>query len=78
MDALDCKQAVRRLHTFLDRELSEAEIRDVHYHLSGCPPCQNKFRFEDSLKRLVRTKVRNETAPSALRNRIADILGQAE
>ncbi len=78
MTPLDCRQAVRKLHTFLDRELSEEEIREVQYHLDGCPPCQNKFRFEASIKRLVGTRTRSEQAPFALRSRIATILGQAE
>jgi mycothiol system anti-sigma-R factor len=67
---MDCKQAMARLQTFLDRELSDEEVAEVRWHLDACPPCQNFFQFEDHLKMLIRVKGCPETAPGSLRARI--------
>jgi mycothiol system anti-sigma-R factor len=67
---IDCSEAERRLHTYLDRELSEVEIAEVQEHLEMCDNCRARFRFEDGLKRLVHRAGGSETAPSGLRERI--------
>jgi mycothiol system anti-sigma-R factor len=67
---MNCKETVARLQTFLDRELSDVEVREVQMHLNACPPCQNHFRFEDHLRRLVQQRACPEKAPPSLRDRI--------
>ena len=74
MSEIDCEEAERRLHTFLDRELEDAEIVEVQAHLDNCEECHSKFRFEASLKRLVMARSSEEGASSSLRQRIADRL----
>ena len=76
MKEFDCEEAARRLHTFLDRELDEAEIADVQAHLDNCEECYSKFRFEGSFKRLIKTGSSEQTAPSGLRDKLAGRLGQ--
>jgi mycothiol system anti-sigma-R factor len=68
---MNCKEIAARLQTFLDRELSEAEVAEVRMHLGACPPCQNHFHFEEHLKRLVRDRACTEQAPLSLRDRIS-------
>lgn len=68
---LDCKETVARLQTFVDRELSEVEVREVRMHLERCPPCLGHFRFEEGLRRLVQQRACPEKAPDALRDRLA-------
>ncbi len=65
-----CKETLDRLHTFLDRELSDSDIGEVRFHLGKCPPCQHVFRFEEHLRRLVRLKACTENAPASLREQI--------
>jgi mycothiol system anti-sigma-R factor len=67
---MNCKETIARLQTFLDRELSEAEVDEVQMHLKACPPCLNHFTFEEHLKRLVRQRGCPEKAPASLRERI--------
>ena len=67
---MNCKETIARLQTFLDRELSDAEVREVKMHLEACPPCGNHFRFEERLKMLVRQRACTEKAPSWLRDKI--------
>lgn len=74
---LDCKATIARLQTFLDRELSEAEIQEVKMHLGACPPCQNYFHFEERLKMLVRQHACREKAPVSLKDRICQKFREA-
>ena len=74
MKQLDCEEAARRLHTFLDRELDDAEIAEVQAHLDGCKECHSKFRFEASFKRLIMTRSSEQAAPSGLREKLAERL----
>ena len=74
MMEIDCQEAARRLHGFLDKELSEADIVEVQGHLDRCEECRSKFRFEASLKRVVMKRSSEQRAPASLRKRIADRL----
>ena len=76
MKQLDCEEAARRLHAFLDRELDETEIGEVQAHLDNCEECHSKFRFEASLKRLIMTRSSEESASSGLRERLSKRLRQ--
>jgi mycothiol system anti-sigma-R factor len=67
---MNCRQTIARLSTFLDRELSEAEVLEVQVHLERCPPCVDLFHFEDGLKRLVKRCCQQERAPAAFRERL--------
>ena len=71
MKDIDCEEAAKRPHTFLDRELDQAEIAEVQAHLDNCEECHSKFRFEVSFKRLIKTGSSQQTAPSSLRDKLA-------
>ena len=76
MKQLDCQQAERRLHTFLDRELDEEEMAEVQAHLDDCGECHAKFRFEASFKRLIMERSSAQSAPKGLRERLAEHVRQ--
>jgi len=67
---MNCLETIDRLSTFLDRELSEAEVREVQQHLDRCPPCVQLFRFEDGVRRLVKRCCEADHAPAAFRERL--------
>lgn len=67
---IDCQEAERRLHGYLDRKLSDVEAVEVQRHLEACENCRARFRFERGLRRLVYRAARNETTPAGLRERI--------
>jgi len=66
----NCKEAVHRLYQYLDRELTTDEQREVHTHLSHCPPCLDLFRFEENILTFVGSTCRETAAPAELRDRI--------
>ncbi len=71
----DCREAVRRLWDFLDRELSEVEARAVDAHLEECNQCPGHFKFERAFLAAVRNARDERVASPALRNRGREILG---
>lgn len=66
----NCNETMARLQTFLDRELTDAEIAEVQMHLEACPPCLGYFSFERRIRRLVRIKACTDKAPPGLRETI--------
>ena len=67
---ISCQNCARALHPFLDRELSDEDIVQVREHLDACPGCLHTFKFEESLRRLVKVRCREQHAPEGLRARI--------
>ena len=66
---MNCSETADRLYQYLDRELNAVEIVEVKRHLDACPPCVRIFRYEETLRRLVRQACA-ESAPTSLRDRI--------
>jgi anti-sigma factor (TIGR02949 family) len=66
-----CEVAFRRLDDFLDRRLSETEMRLIEEHLEICAACTQEFTFEKSVLDGVRRKLRQLSVPPGLLERIA-------
>lgn len=77
-DRYSCKDAFRRLDDYLDRELTEVEIRLVREHLETCATCASEFTFEASVIACVRRKVQRIAMPSDLMKRISAKLTESE
>ena len=67
----DCQQA---LQPYVDRELSDEDVALVRMHLDACRGCLHLYEFEASLRRIVRTKCREQQAPDGLRQRVIECL----
>lgn len=74
---VDCAGAMDRLHSYVDRELTQVELGEVRMHLEDCPPCARHFDFEEHLKLLVHRKACPETAPQHLLRKILSSINQA-
>jgi len=72
----DCRETLERLYEYLDRELSEAEQIEVQGHLDDCPPCRDRFHFEENVLRLVRRCCRDVSAPPSLVEKVRRICSQ--
>lgn len=56
-----CDEALAHLYSYLDGELDDGVIADrIRAHLTDCPPCGDMFSFEERLKVVVRTRLREE------------------
>ncbi len=67
---MNCQEALEKLHTYLDRELTEVEQHEVETHIATCPDCSDMFRFESGMLRLVGHHCRATQAPVALHQRV--------
>ena len=75
MDDDPCSAALRRLWTYLDKELTADDEDDLRDHLAGCPPCLAEYSIDVVLKSIVRRSC-HEEAPEGLRVRIRQNLMQ--
>jgi len=67
---INCRDCVKVLNTYIDRELSDEDILQVREHLVECGGCLHVYRFEESVRRLVRVRCQEQSAPDGLRARI--------
>ena len=67
---MDCFETVARLHLYIDRELSAAEVTVVQQHLMGCPHCECRFHFDEGVKRLIHERCTIVRAPAHLREAV--------
>ena len=70
MNAYDCHETFRRIHDYVDRELTPEEIEAVEAHLEWCARCAREFRFEAQVLDDLRNHLQRVTAPSELKSRI--------
>jgi len=61
-----CEQCEELLQGYLDRELSEGEVALAESHLDGCEYCRRRYRFEENLRRYVRTTAIERIPPGLL------------
>jgi mycothiol system anti-sigma-R factor len=67
---MDCGDCLERLYSYLDRELSAAEVTQVRVHLDDCGGCEDQFVVEERFLARVRDCCHEDVAPSELRTRI--------
>jgi anti-sigma factor (TIGR02949 family) len=69
-----CDEALANLYTFIDGELDDELIAErVRMHLDDCPPCGSAFSFEERLRVVVRTKLKEDIPPEMV-DRLRDFL----
>ncbi|MDQ6672581.1 MAG: mycothiol system anti-sigma-R factor [Chloroflexota bacterium] len=66
----NCRDCVQALNSYIDRELSDDDIVAVRGHLVECGGCLHLYQFEESVRRLVRLRCQEQSAPETLRTRI--------
>ncbi len=71
---MNCHDCIEKLALYTDRELNDSEVVEVRHHLEDCPPCNDRFRFESDLKRLIRVSCEKDRAPESLRAKLRQIL----
>ena len=71
---MNCQDCLENLDAYVDRELTDAEVVELRRHLEHCPPCEDRYRFEAGLKRLVKVCCEQDHAPVELRDKLREIL----
>jgi anti-sigma factor RsiW len=70
--ACGCGDCETMMQPYLDGILSDAEVKEAWEHLTACPGCEKRYRFEEDLRRFVRVAV-DEPMPPELLARLADL-----
>ena len=72
-----CEEILNKLHEYLNkRELTQENVAEIRKHLKECPPCGDRFNFEERL--LERLKESEPCqCPDRLKSRIKALLDLA-
>ena len=65
-----------QIFTYMDGELSVAEMREVTVHIDGCPPCAHVLAYEVRIREVVQRGC-CEKAPATMRDRVLGALDEA-
>ncbi len=65
-----CEKCEQMMQPFLDRVLTDGEIREAEEHLDGCEYCRKRYRFEVELRQFVRQAV-TEPMPLELKTKLS-------
>ena len=52
-----CGDCEEMMQPYMDKVLSDEQMREAQEHLEGCPPCEKRYHFEESLRQYVRVAV---------------------
>lgn len=63
---MNCEEAAKLLHPYLDKELSKDEVEKLEEHLKNCKGCIGHFEYDKALKRILKSKsAREQISPEA-------------
>lgn len=74
MSHAPCDRCEELLQDYLDRTLTDVEWREAEAHLAGCDYCARRYKFEESLRRYVRTSAA-ERMPPGLMDKLTELRG---
>ena len=69
-----CEKCEEMMQPYLDHVLTEEERVEAESHLDGCEYCRRRYRFEESLRRYVRTSSM-ERMPPGLMDKLTELRG---
>jgi anti-sigma factor (TIGR02949 family) len=58
-----CEKCEQMMQPFLDRVLTDREIKEAEEHLSGCEYCRKRYHFEEEFRIFVRQAVAEPMPP---------------
>ena len=69
-----CAHCEEMMQPYLDHVLTDEEMAQAEAHLAECVDCRRRYRFEESLRRYVRTSS-VERMPPGLMDKLAELRG---
>ena len=69
-----CDKCEELIQDYLDRTLTNDEWAEAESHLSGCDYCRRRYRFEETLRRYVKTSAA-ERMPPGLMDKLEELRG---
>jgi mycothiol system anti-sigma-R factor len=68
-----CAHCEEVMQPFMDRVLTDAERAEAEAHLDTCAYCRKRYRFEETLRVIVRQAVASEPMPVELKQKLLDL-----
>jgi anti-sigma factor (TIGR02949 family) len=75
---ISCEDALRLVSEFLDGELENVPPDVVEAHFDACKACYPHLRLEQAFRAAMRRCCRGERAPAELRERLAQMIAEAD
>jgi hypothetical protein len=69
-----CDRCEELMQDFLDRTLTDPEWKEAESHLGLCEYCRRRYRFEETLRRYVKTSA-IERMPPGLMTKLEELRG---
>ena len=66
---VDCEEAKRHVHEYLQRELTEEELDAITAHIANCDHCEWEYDFEAVLNKVIKVSC-SEAPPEEIAERI--------
>ncbi|MCL4443886.1 MAG: mycothiol system anti-sigma-R factor [Actinobacteria bacterium] len=76
-EIVGCREAMAKLYSFLDGDLTEQRREAVQRHLDECSPCVQAYDFEAELKKVLAARCK-DSVPGYLKERIYNALRSEE
>ena len=67
----DCSKCEEVMQPYLDRVLDDSQLREAEAHLEACNYCRQRYHFEISLRRYVRTVAAEGQMPAELKAKLS-------
>jgi mycothiol system anti-sigma-R factor len=71
---IDCREAVRRMWTYLDQALEQSSTAELEEHLETCQRCCGELEFSRHVREKVATGDGSLALPPDLRTRIERLI----
>jgi len=78
IDRYTCEQVFQRLDNYIDRELSDDEMKLVQEHIEICAWCAKTYSFEVKVLNSMRDRLQKFRVPSDLLSKVSLALDAAE
>jgi mycothiol system anti-sigma-R factor len=72
---IDCREAVRRMWTYLDNALESGPTDELEAHLATCQRCCGELEFSREVRQMVANGDASTRLPVDVRNRIEELIG---
>jgi anti-sigma factor (TIGR02949 family) len=72
---IDCREAVRRMWTYLDRSLETEPTDELEAHLATCQRCCGELEFSRHLRQKVAAGETPALLPVDVRQRFEELIG---
>jgi mycothiol system anti-sigma-R factor len=72
---IDCREAVRRMWTYLDNALAIQPTDELEAHLATCQRCCGELEFSREVRQMVADGEASTRLPVDVRNRIEQLIG---